>query len=86
MAHTNIHQCGKFCHNHYELQGHQCRPPHSLSLLARANWARSWAAEIQDMHGRWDEVPMSAYFPYFKMAARVYLKRSRTRKPLPLPG
>lgn len=82
----NYWQCEKFCHNHYELQTLQCVPPPSLSLIAKANWARNWAAEIQHMHGRYGEPSLSAYFPYFKMAARVYLNRSRSRKPVPIPG
>lgn len=78
-------QCRKECYNHYELNSFQCKPRHELALLSRAHGARSYAAELQHMHGRWDEVPPSAFFPYFKMAARILLKRSRNRPPLPLP-
>lgn len=81
MPHYNRHQCGKFCHNHYEMQSWQCRPPYGLSLIARANWARNWAAELaRNPRRERDNFPA-----YFKATARILLVRSKTRGPIPLP-
>ena len=76
MPHYHRHQCDKKCHNHYENQSWQCSPPFELALIARANWARNWAAELPD----------NDFSPYFKATARILLARSKKLPPLPLPG